>query len=73
MTQSTASHKHPAWVIIGTISLGARHRFWTVYSYVIVYRENTARLEIIAIVHGARHLEAFLQHRAAGQASEAAE
>lgn len=42
----------------------ARCRFWTVYSYVIAYREANP-LEIIAIVHPARHLEAFLQNRIA--------
>jgi plasmid stabilization system protein ParE len=50
-----------------------RHRFWTVYSYVIAYRDKTKPLEIIAIVHGARQLEAFFQHRIGGQAAEAAE
>jgi hypothetical protein len=33
-----------------------------VYSYVIVYREANP-LEIVAVVHGARQLEAFLQNR----------
>ncbi|MGH9631288.1 MAG: type II toxin-antitoxin system RelE/ParE family toxin [Bryobacteraceae bacterium] len=42
----------------------ARYRFWTVYSYVIVYREANP-LEVVAIVHGARHLDAFLQNRIA--------
>lgn len=51
----------------------ARHRFWTVFSYVIAYRDQTSPLEIIAIVHGARQLEAFFQHRIGEQASEAAE
>ena len=51
----------------------ARHRFWTVYSYVIAYRDQTRPLEIIAIVHGARQLEAFFQGRIGGQTSEAAE
>lgn len=41
----------------------ARHRFWNVYSYLIAYRWDTAPLQIIAIVHGARHLEAFFQSR----------
>ena len=40
-----------------------RHRFWTVYSYVVAYRDQTRPLEIIAIVHGARQLEAFFQRR----------
>jgi antitoxin ParD1/3/4/toxin ParE1/3/4 len=50
----------------------ARHRFWMVFSYVIAYRE-TSPLQIIAIVHGARQLEAFFQHRIGGPVSEAAE
>jgi toxin ParE1/3/4 len=41
---------------------GSRHRFWTVYSYVVVYRWKTNPVQIIA-VDGARHLEAFLQQR----------
>ncbi len=40
-----------------------RHRFWTVYSYVIAYRWETRPLQILAVVHGARHLEAFFQSR----------
>ena len=44
----------------------ARHRFWTVYSYVIAYRDQTRPLEIIAIVHGARQLEAFFKAGLAG-------
>jgi len=51
----------------------ARHRFWTVYSYVIAYRETTSPLEIIAIVHGARQLDAFFQERFGEQTSGAAE
>jgi antitoxin ParD1/3/4/toxin ParE1/3/4 len=51
----------------------ARHRFWTVYSYVIAYREDTSPLEIIAIVHGARQLDAFFQERIGDQTSGAAE
>jgi plasmid stabilization system protein ParE len=45
----------------------ARHRFWTVYSYVVAYRWDTAPLEIIAVVHGARQLEAFFQQRTGGE------
>jgi len=41
----------------------SRHRFWTVYSYVIAYRWETTPLQIIAVVHGARQLEAFFQQR----------
>lgn len=41
----------------------SRHRFWNVYSYVIAYRWETAPLQIVAVVHGARNLEAFFQVR----------
>jgi plasmid stabilization system protein ParE len=41
----------------------SRHRFWTVYSYVIAYRWETTPIQIVAIVHGARQLEAFFQQR----------
>lgn len=51
----------------------ARHRFWTVYSYVIAYRDRTSPLEIIGIVHGARKLEAFFQGRIGGGQTQAAE
>ncbi len=40
-----------------------RHRFWAVHSYVIVYRWETIPPQIIAVVHGARQLEFFLQQR----------
>lgn len=50
----------------------ARYRFWTVYSYVIVYRGENP-LEIVAIVHGARQLETFLQNRIADDFPEANE
>ena len=40
----------------------ARYRFWTVYSYVIAYREANP-LVVVAIAHGARQMDAFLQNR----------
>jgi plasmid stabilization system protein ParE len=43
--------------------LDERHRFWSVWSYLIVYRWETRPLEVIAIVHGARDLDAFLRDR----------
>ena len=43
--------------------LDERHRFWPVWSYLIAYRWQTKPLEIIAIVHGARELEAFFGNR----------
>jgi plasmid stabilization system protein ParE len=41
----------------------SRHRFWTVYSYVVAYRSETTPIQIVAVVHGARQLEAFFQRR----------
>ena len=41
----------------------SRCRFWTVYSYVIAYRWDTTPLQIIAVAHGARQLQAFFQQR----------
>jgi plasmid stabilization system protein ParE len=63
---------HDAFTRLGrTLGMGhqredladARHRFWTVYSYVIAYRWEPAPIQIVAIVHGARQLEAFFQQR----------
>jgi antitoxin ParD1/3/4 len=36
-----------------------RHRFWLVHSYLVVYREETEPLQIVAIVHGSRELKAI--------------
>jgi toxin ParE1/3/4 len=43
--------------------LDQNFRFWTRYSYVIAYRWNAVPIEIIAIVHGARDLNTFLENR----------
>lgn len=43
--------------------LDRRHRFWSVWSYLIVYRWGAAPIQIIAVVHGARNLAAFLRRR----------
>lgn len=43
--------------------LDDRHRFWSVKSYVIVYRFRSAPLEVIAIIHGARDLAVLLRDR----------
>lgn len=39
------------------------YRFWTVDSYLIVYRWQSAPLQIISIVHGARNLRHFFATR----------
>jgi len=41
----------------------SRHRFWSVFSYVIVYRPDTQPMQIVAILHGARDIQAFLAAR----------
>ena len=43
--------------------LDGRHRFWSVWSYLIVYRWQVSPIQIIAIVHGARDLDVFLADR----------
>lgn len=35
-------------------------RFWTVHSYVIIYRPERVPLEVLRIIHGARDLQAIL-------------
>jgi plasmid stabilization system protein ParE len=44
--------------------LDRRHRFWSVWSNLIVYRWQTKPLQIIAIVHGSRDLEEFFRTQA---------
>ncbi|HEX3356374.1 MAG TPA: type II toxin-antitoxin system RelE/ParE family toxin [Tepidisphaeraceae bacterium] len=39
--------------------LDKRHKFWSVWSYLIVYRWEAKPIQIIAIVHGARDLDLF--------------
>ena len=43
--------------------LNKKYKFWTVYSYVIAYRWEVTPIQIIAIVHGARNLDAFFGRR----------
>ena len=38
-------------------------KFFTVYSYLIVYRPETKPLEIVAIIHGQRDVEWLLKNR----------
>jgi plasmid stabilization system protein ParE len=43
--------------------LDVRYRFWNFYSYVVCYRWRKKPIEIIAVIHGARDLAAFLSTR----------
>ena len=36
-------------------------RFWSVYSYLIIYRPDRKPLEVIRVLHGARDVERFLR------------
>jgi toxin ParE1/3/4 len=47
--------------------LNRQFKFWSVYSYVIAYRWTAMPIEIIAIVHGARDLDAFFGGRRPAQ------
>ena len=38
-------------------------RFFAVYSYLIVYRPETKPLQVVAILHGSRDVEAILSKR----------
>ena len=38
-----------------------RHRFWPVYSYIIMYRHETKPLQILRIVSGYRNLAELLK------------
>jgi antitoxin ParD1/3/4/toxin ParE1/3/4 len=37
-----------------------RQRFWTVRSYVIVYRPDTDPLQVIRVIHGTRDIQNLL-------------
>ena len=37
-----------------------RHRFWLVYSYLIVYRIGTQPLQVIRVLHAARDVQSIL-------------
>jgi antitoxin ParD1/3/4/toxin ParE1/3/4 len=43
--------------------LDDRHRFWNVWSYLIVYRWQVKPIQVISIVHGTRDLDAFFADR----------
>jgi antitoxin ParD1/3/4/toxin ParE1/3/4 len=43
--------------------LDKRHKFWAVWSYIIVYRCEAKPIQVIAVVHGARDLGAFFGNR----------
>jgi plasmid stabilization system protein ParE len=39
--------------------LDRRYRFWNFYSYVVAYAWDAKPIQVIAVVHGARDIEAF--------------
>jgi plasmid stabilization system protein ParE len=44
--------------------LDRRYRFWAVHSYLVAYRWDVTPIQVIAVVHGARDLDAFFGNRA---------
>ena len=36
-------------------------RFWSVYSYLILYRPESSPLQVVRVLHGARDVEAILE------------
>lgn len=36
-------------------------RFWSVFSYLIIYRPDTSPLQIVRVLHGARDIKSILQ------------
>ena len=38
-------------------------RFWPVRNYLVVYRENLRRVEIVAVLHGARDVPTVIENR----------
>lgn len=38
-------------------------RFWNVHSYLIVYNDATAPLQIVAVLHGARDVRSLMKER----------
>jgi len=47
--------------------LNRRYRFWNFYSYVVCYVWEQNPIQVIAVVHGARHLASFLASRLSSQ------
>ncbi|HSI32640.1 MAG: type II toxin-antitoxin system RelE/ParE family toxin [Phycisphaerae bacterium] len=43
--------------------LDQRYKFWSVYDYVIAYKWEVEPIRILAVVHGARNLDAFFSRR----------
>lgn len=44
--------------------LGRQFKFHSIWSYLIAYRHKTRPIQVIALVHGRRNLEAFFRARA---------
>ncbi len=37
--------------------------FWPVGNYLVIYRSKRSRIQIVAVVHGGRHIPRFLRRR----------
>lgn len=38
-------------------------RFWTIYSYMVIYRPETKPLQVIRVLHGARDVASILKRK----------
>jgi plasmid stabilization system protein ParE len=47
--------------------LDRRYRFWNFYPYMVCYAWQEKPIQIVAVVHGAGHLAAFLTTRTASE------
>jgi plasmid stabilization system protein ParE len=45
-------------------------RFWSVYSYLIVYRTEPRPIEILRVIHGARDLKSILKGKLAEESGQ---
>jgi toxin ParE1/3/4 len=43
--------------------LDQRFKFWSIFSYLIVYRCDIAPIQVVNVIHGARDLAAFFENK----------
>lgn len=70
VAQSTLKKIKAAFLFLSTTP-GAGHvredltdepvKFWSVFSYLIIYDPNTQPIEIVRVIHGSREISALLQ------------
>jgi plasmid stabilization system protein ParE len=50
--------------------LSRKYRFWNFYSYVVAYVWESAPIQVIAVVHGARDLGVFFELRTSPESKD---